>query len=302
MSSKGSVVLAVDIGGSKVAVALVRGAEVLAQELGVTPATAGPDAVVAAVLAASRRVVAGAAELPVAVGVASAGVVAGGTVRAMSPELLPGWHDFPLVERLEAELDLPVVALNDAQAAAYGEWRHGAVRGHDSLLFVTVSTGVGGGLVLGGRLWQGATGLAGHVGHMAGGLLERTTSGTALARLAAEAGHPRMGAREVIAAAEAGVGWALALVVAAADALALALADVRVLVDPEVVVLGGGVGLNPGFRHAVHAAVARLEDRVRLPIVPAALGAAAGLVGAGAWALQRGLEHGPGQSRQHGGL
>lgn len=289
-------VLAVDIGGTKVAVALVRGAEVLALEQGRTPAAAGPDAVVAEVVVRARRLLVGGLTSPDRVGVACAGVVVDGRVRAMSPELLPGWHDYPLVERLRAEIELPVSALNDAQAAALGEARHGAGRGHDSLLFVTVSTGVGGGLVLGGRLWQGASGLAGHVGHMAGGELERVASGTALARLAAEAGHVGLGAREVIEEAEAGAGWALRLVVGAADALARALADVRVLVDPEVVVLGGGVGLNAGFRRAVVAAVERSDPRTRLRVVPASLGAAAGLVGAACWSGDQGspstLPHG----------
>lgn len=280
------VVLAVDIGGTKVAVALVRGASVLAQELGVTPAAAGPEAVVDAVVSAARRLLAGAAERPSAVGVAAAGVISNGRVRAMSPELLPGWRDFPLAQRLEAALSSQVAILNDAQAAAFGEWRHGAGKGRDSLLFVTVSTGVGGGLVLGGRLWQGATGLAGHVGHLGGGVLERTTSGTALARLAAEAGQPVTGAREVIAAAEAGAGWAATLLLNAAEALAAALADVKVLVDPEIVALGGGVGLNHAFLLAVQAAVERLDARLRLPIVPAALGATAGVIGAGAWAVR----------------
>jgi len=277
-------VLAVDIGGSKIAVALVRGAEVVAQELAATPAAAGPEAVVATVGAAGRLLLAGSVTQPLAVGVACAGLVNQGRVRAMSPELLPGWDDFPLAARLEAEFGLPVAVLNDAQAAAYGEWRHGAGRGRDSLLFMTVSTGVGGGLILGGRLWQGATGLAGHIGHVAGGELERLASGTALARRAAEAEFAGFGAREVIAAADEGAGWALRLLVEAADAVARALADVKVLVDPEVVVVGGGVGLNPGFRRAVVAAVERGDEPSRVEVVAAVLGAAAGVVGAGSWA------------------
>jgi len=281
-------VLAVDIGGSKVAVALVRGAEVLAQGLAQTPAADGPEAVVAEVVASGRRLLASSVLWPVAVGVACAGVVNEGQVRAMSPELLPGWVGFPLVARLEGEFGLPVTALNDAQAAAYGEWLYGAGRGRDSLLFVTVSTGVGGGLVLGGRLWRGATGLAGHIGHVAGGALEQLASGTALARRAAEEGFAGLGAREVIAEAGAGAVWAQRLLAEAASAVAGALADVKVLVDPEVVLLGGGVGLNPAFRWAVVAAVEREDERLRVEVVPAKLGAAAGLVGAAGWVIRGG--------------
>jgi N-acetylmannosamine-6-phosphate 2-epimerase/N-acetylmannosamine kinase len=227
--------------------------------------------------------VAGAVERPVAAGVACAGLVVDGRVLAMSPELLPGWYDYPLVERLEAELGSRVAALNDAQAAALGESRYGAGRGRSSMLFMTVSTGVGGGLVLDGRLWQGSTGLAGHVGHLAQGELERLASGTALARLAADAGFPGLGARAVIAEAEGGAHWASALLAGAADAVARALVDVKVVVDPEVVVLGGGVGLNPGFRRAVKAALGQVPERVRSEVVAAELGAAAGLVGCAAW-------------------
>lgn len=286
MATTEPAVLAIDIGGSKVAVALVRGAEVIAQETGPTPAVAGPSAILAAAVASSRRLLAKAEVVPSRVGVACAGAVVAGRVRAMSPDLLPGWHDYPLVERLEEELALPVAAVNDAQAAALGEALLGAGSGYRSVFFVTVSTGVGGGLVLDGRLWQGATGLAGHIGHMAGGELERVTSGTALARRAKEAGHSGLNAREVIAAAMSDVPWATQLVSEAADALARRLADVRVLVDPEVVVLGGGVGLNDDFRTAVNAAVERLDPSLRVNVVPAGLGVAAVLVGSALWTLR----------------
>ncbi len=284
-------VLAVDIGGTKVAVALVRGGRVLVQEVAPTPAVAGPEAVAATVIAtiagcAARLAADG--PLPALVGVACAGVVSDGRVRAMSPDLLPGWHDFPLADRLASGLAGLVAAprvtvLNDAQAAALGEHEHGAGRGRDSLLFVTVSTGVGGGLVVGGRLWRGATGLAGHIGHVRGGELESLASGTALARRAAELGHA-VDAKQVIEAAGRGAEWARALLDDAASALAGALADVRVLIDPAVVVLGGGVGLNPGFQAALARRLELLPEPMRPVVVPAQLGTAAGLVGAASFA------------------
>lgn len=280
-------VLAVDIGGTKVAVAVVRAGQVIAHEVAATPAAAGPEAVVTTVVGCAARLAA-AASLPENVGVACAGIVSEGRVRAMSPELLPGWHDFPLAMRLTASLraliEAPRVAiLNDAQAAALGEQAHGAGRGRDSLLFVTVSTGVGGGLIVNGRVWRGATGLAGHIGHMRGRELENIASGTALARRAAELGHA-VDARQVIDSAQAGAEWARGLLTDAATALARALADVRVLLDPEVVVLGGGVGLNDGFRDALEQEIRRLPDSNRLVVVPARLGTAAGLIGAATWA------------------
>lgn len=282
--------LALDIGGTKVSAALIRGGEVLMTEIAPTPASAGPESVVSAATGAARIVMASAAAdasgTPVAVGVACAGVVQAGAVHAMSPDLLPGWHGFPLVATLEDHFRLPVAAANDAQAAAYGEWRYGAGQGLRSILFVTVSTGVGGGLVLDGQLWRGATGLAGHVGHMSGGEVERLASGTAIARRAAEAGHPRMGAREIITAAAEGNGWAASIVRDAAAALAHMLVDVKLLVDPELVVMGGSVGLNEGFGRAVDEAVSTCAERSRPRIRPAALGHMAGLVGAAALAAE----------------
>lgn len=283
MAAPSPVVLAVDVGGTKVAAALVKGAEVLAHAQLPTPAAAGPAAVVSAVLATTRGVIARHGQRPTSLGVACAGVVRDGRVHAISQDLLPGWHGYPLVAELEDRLQLPVTAVNDAQAAAYGEWRHGAGKGYDSLIFVTVSTGVGGGLVLGGRLWRGATGLAGHVGHMAAGQVERLASGTALARRAREAGHAA-NARQVIAEAVAGSPWAEPILNEAVAALARMLTDVKLLADPALAVLGGGVGLNPDFRQAVLAALEERPAHTPLELVPAQFGGMAGLVGAAALA------------------
>ena len=277
-------VLAIDVGGTKLAVALVRGAEIVDQELTDTPAADGPEAVVEALRGAAAPLLARSAAPPTALGVACAGLVRGGKVRAVSRELLPGWDDFPLVARLERTFGLPTTALNDAQAAAYGEALHGAGRGRGSSFFVTVSTGVGAGFVIGDRLWQGATGLAGHLGHVGGGALERVSSGTALTRRAAEFGHATT-ARELVAAAEERQPWARGLLADAATALAGALVDVKYLLDPEVVVLGGGVGLNPVFRSALETALLAVDELVRVPVLAAELGQSAGLVGAAALAL-----------------
>ncbi|MFO7544112.1 MAG: ROK family protein [Trueperaceae bacterium] len=292
-------VLAVDVGGSKCAVALVIGADVVARRTVPTPASEGPAAVVEAVVAAGQALLAEAPRPPTLLGIASAGVVDAGHVRAMSPELLPGWTGYPLETSLSERFGVPATALNDAQAAAWGEARFGAGKGRTSVLFVTVSTGVGGGLVLGGRLWPGHTGLAGHVGHLRGYAsgsvagrggprpkLEALVSGTAMARRAAASGQ-RADARQVIAAADGGAPWAKRIVDEAVEALAQALGDVRALVDPEVVVVGGGVGLNPRFRRALEAAVATLPESLRVSLVAAELGADAGLVGAADWARER---------------
>lgn len=291
--------LAVDVGGSKCAVALVDGATVIARRVVPTPAAEGPAAVIDAVAAAGRDLLEGTPHAPSRLGIACAGVVDAGHVWAMSPEVLPGWSGYPIESALAKRFDVPAAAINDAQAAAWGEARFGNGRGRSSLLFVTVSTGVGGGLVLGGRLWPGHTGLAGHVGHLRGYTsgsvagrggprpkLEALASGSSLARLAAAAGQDA-DARQVIEAADGGAPWARRIVGEAVEALAQAFADVRVVVDPEVVVLGGGVGLNPSFRRALEDAIASLPEALRVQIVDAALGPDAGLVGAADWARER---------------
>lgn len=288
--------LAVDVGGTKCAVALVDRAEVIARTTVPTPAAEGPDAVVEAVVAAGQELVAAARRAPTRLGIATAGVVDAGRVRAMSPELMPGWNDYPLQAELGERLGVPAIALNDGQAAAWGEARFGAGKDRSSVMFVTVSTGVGGGLVLAERLWPGHTGLAGHVGHLRGyssgtlagrggprPKLEALVSGTAMASRAAESGQVA-DARAVIAAAVAGELWAKRIVEEAAEALAQALADVRALIDPEVVVLGGGVGLNRSFRSALKKAIAALPESLRVTLEAAELGADAGLVGAADWA------------------
>ncbi|HEX7004582.1 MAG TPA: ROK family protein [Trueperaceae bacterium] len=275
--------LAIDIGGTKLAVALVKGAKVLSYSRVATPASDGPEAVLASTVVAGQQLVSEAGVVPAAIGVACAGVVAAGRVRAMSRDLLPGWEDFPLVERLERHFNLQVAALNDAQAAAFGEWLYGSGGARSSLFFVTVSTGVGGGLVVGNQPWRGSSGLAGHIGHVRGGVLEKVASGTALAKRAAEAGHP-LDASRVIDAAQVGEPWARELLDQAAQALAAVLADVKLLIDPEVVVLGGGVGLNPAFRDVVNTTLSSHHGSLGLEVVAAKLGSHAGLVGAAALA------------------
>jgi predicted NBD/HSP70 family sugar kinase len=296
--------LSVDIGGSKVAVALVDGARIIEQRRVPTEAEAGPEAIVARVVELSRELVALAPDPPPALGIACAGLVEQGCVNALSPDLLPGWHGFPIEHALSEALGLPSYALNDGQAAALGEACYGAGRDRESLLFVTVSTGIGGGLVLNGRLWRGRYGLAGHIGYLSSdpdgpvasvgraGVLESVASGTALANRAVQRGH-RGDARSVIAAAEAGEDWAEEVVGDAIAALARAITDVQTVVAPEVVVLGGGVGLNPAFFARLRASLATLPDPLRPELRAAALGDAAGLVGAGVWAEE--VEQGYGE-------
>ena len=211
---------------------------------------------------------------------------------------VPGWEEIPLADRLRAELGAPAAVDNDANVAALGEWRFGAGQGTASLLYVTISTGIGGGWVLGGRIWGGADGMAGEIGHMIvrpGGALcvcgrrgctEAEASGWAIAakaraRLSDDrarslpVGRPTkdkgdrlltlaggraeaITAQMVAQAAEAGDALAQAVLDEAARALGSALGAAISLMNPERVVLGGGVTKSGAvWWRTVRASVAR---------------------------------------------
>ncbi|RRQ76521.1 hypothetical protein CQW39_22060 [Streptomyces griseofuscus] len=301
-------VAALDIGGTKIAGGLVDGRGlILERAQRATPARQDGETVMRAVeevlgeLAASPRW--GQVR---SVGIGSAGPVdaSAGTV---SPVNVPGWRDFPLVERVRtATGGLPVELIGDGVAITAAEHWQGAARGHDNALCMVVSTGVGGGLVLGGQLHPGPTGNAGHIGHISvdldgdrcpcgsRGCVERIASGPNIAGRALEQGW-RPGpdgdasAAAVAAAARAGDPVAVASFRRAARALAAGIAATATLVEIDIAVIGGGVG-NAGDvlftpLRAALADYATLSFVRRLTVVPAQMGTDAGLVGAAAAAL-----------------
>jgi glucokinase len=213
------------------------------------------------------------------------GVGCGGPMRdrLVSPLNIPAWRDFPLQERLAAYLDIPVAVDNDAKALALGEGWIGAAAGQRDFIAMVVSTGIGGGIVLDGRLLDGAEGNAGHVGHVivepdgrecacgARGCVEAEASGTAIRAIT---GH---------AAAEAPAE----LRVRTGTLVGRAIASVANLLDLRLAVVSGSVALGfgePFFR----AAQAEIDDRARLQfsagtrVVPGGLGADGPLIGAAA--------------------
>jgi glucokinase len=209
---------------------------------------------------------------------------------------VPGWENFPLQAQLEAEFAVPVRLDNDANAAALGEARFGAGQGADSLLYVTVSTGVGGGWVLNGRSWRGHEGLAGEIGHTvvdpAGplclcgkrGCVERLASGPYMAAdLAARnvVGGPITGQRVAELAAQ-GQPDALEILQRGAWALGVGLGNAANLLNPERIILGGGVTKSGDlwWRMVEETAVATILPEIHCAILPAALGDDAPLWGA----------------------
>ncbi|MFB6631633.1 ROK family protein [Streptomyces sp. NPDC056362] len=301
-------VAALDIGGTKIAGALVdRAGRIRLRAQRPTPAREDAETVMAAVGA----VLADLAGSPLwasatAVGIGSAGPVdaSRGTV---SPVNVPGWRDFPLVERVgRAAGGRPVTLVGDGVAMTAAEHWLGAARGHANALCLVVSTGVGGGLVLDGRIHPGPTGNAGHIGHVpvdldgdpcacgGRGCVERVASGPHLARRALDDGwrpgpDGDVSAAAVAAAAQAGDPVAIASFERAGRALAAGIAATAALVEIDIAVVGGGVAgagevlfapLRRGLRD--YATLSFVRD---LTVVPAVTGTDAGLLGAAAAAM-----------------
>jgi predicted NBD/HSP70 family sugar kinase len=286
--------LAIDLGGTKTLVALVSGTTCLTAERVPTHAEEGPAAWLDTIAELARQWRGRFARAAIAV----SGLVAGGRWWALNPRVLPIPPSFPLELELARRLGVPVVAVNDAQAAAWGEHRFGAAQGSD-LVFLTISTGIGGGIVLNGRLITGARGLTGHIGRMplqgspTGFCLEDVASGRSIARQAAIVGHP-VDTVAVFEAAATGQEWAEALVVQSARHVAWCLESLQLLIDPTCFVIGGGVGLAPGYLDRVRATLETTSDLLRPIIRPAALGAEAGLIGVSDYARSRPSEPGRG--------
>ncbi|KWW99209.1 ROK family protein [Carbonactinospora thermoautotrophica] len=299
-------VLAINIGGVRLAAAAVdSGGRVSAAVRLATPTGPVVDAEVLwrTVLALIDQVRVRSGERDFA----GVGVGCGGPMQwpagEVSPLHLPAWRNFPLRKRLQEEFPhVPVRVHNDAICVAVGEHWRGAGRGVHNVLGVVVSAGVGGGLILDGRLVNGSSGNAGHLGHVivdsggppcscgGRGCLEAYVSGPVLVQWAASQGW-RIGGtvRELAVDAERGHPVAQAAIRRAGDALGVAIASVTNLCDLDVVALGGDFStsfpllfgpLEEAFSRHVWATYAR-----QVRIVPAELGQEAGLVGAAALVL-----------------
>ena len=292
-------VLAIDIGGTKTAVGLVDSAGLLVHAATMPTPSGDADAVWAVV----ERLI---TETTTGVGVRGAGISSAGPIHVstgtVSPINIAGWRDFPVVDRVAAVLPgVPVRLGGDGLCMALGEHRQGAGRGTQFLLGMVVSTGVGGGLVLDGAPYDGASGNAGHVGHVVveldgepcscggHGCVEMVASGPRIAKWARDHGWAApldAGAKELADAANTGNQLAFNAFRRGATALAAMIASVAAVCDLDLVVIGGGVSkagplLFDPLREALDG-YARLDFLRELRVVPAQLGGEAGLVGAAA--------------------
>jgi N-acetylmannosamine-6-phosphate 2-epimerase / N-acetylmannosamine kinase len=281
-------VLAIDLGGTKILAALVAEGRVLARTEASTARHAGPDAW----LGDMARLAAPWSGEYASLGVTVTGLVHNGLWRALNPGTLAIPQDWPLAARLSDTMGMAPVLANDAQAAAWGEHVHGAGHGRD-MAFLTVSTGIGGGIVINGRLLTGRGGLAGHFGQLSamettGGPVEDSASGRWITAEGQAVGL--QDAPAVFAAAHSGNPVANAILDTSAARVARLCTNLQRILAPEVIVIGGGIGLAPGYLARVTAALGDIAPPVRPDIVPAALGADAGAVGVAALAAQQTTE------------
>jgi glucokinase len=303
-------VIAVDLGGTQLRAALVSAdGQVAAHGRTATLVAEGPQAVIGRMLRLISEV---RAALPaggrlLGIGIGAPGPLDPFTGIVYAPPHLPGWQRIPLRAMVAEATGLPVELGNDANAAAVGEWRFGGGRGCRNLVYITVSTGIGGGVIADGRLLLGRMGSAAELGFMLldqehGAIWEDLASGTALAAAAAAAMASRpdsllhrlatpatvTGAHVAEAAAD-GDPLAGELMAREAKLLGFGLASCLHIFSPEIVLVGGSVVLNnPGLlarAREVAYTHAKVDLYREVPIERAELGERAGILGAAALAL-----------------
>ena len=313
-------VISVDIGGTKSAVSLVStGGEIVRRESELTlPRERTPSQTLERLTTLAREIIAssGIAKSQIlGVGISAGGPLDRATGTILNPPNLPGWTSVPVKSVFEELLDLPVRVENDANATALAEWRFGAGRGANNVVFLTLGTGIGAGLILDGRLYHGTNDLAGELGHqtilMNGpaclcgkrGCLEALASGPAIARLARESmmygRHRRVLAKaggtpeditaiHVIDAAKEGDAFAIGILEEAGTYLGVGLANTIQFLNPEKIILGTlAVHAGELLLAPVRAAVREYAWKravERCDILPAALGdRAQDLAGVALW-------------------
>lgn len=315
-------VLAIDIGGTKIITALISNkGQVMAKEYHLTLADEGPPSVINRILAAIDRLLKatnmGLSQLD-SISIAAAGAINFEKGVITSSPNLPGWRDIPLKDMVKERYQVNTFLINDANAAALAEHRFGAGRGTNNLVYLTVSTGIGSGIIIDGKLYMGACGSAGEIGHMTIdvngprdkcgniGCLETLASGTAVAKEAikrikrgegsyltemVEGKIENITAEQVSAAAQSGDSLALEVIMQAATYLGVGLVNVVNIFNPEIIVIGGGMTqmgdllFNPARKVVRERAFPVSSGVVR--IVPAQLGNNTEVIGAAIFARQQ---------------
>lgn len=309
----------VDLGGTKIhTVVATPAGEVLGEERCATGAAEGPDAVLGRLIGTIRGSLnrAGLASDAIAgVGISSPGPCDPKRGVVTNAPNLTGWQEIPIVRIVSEQMGVPALLENDANAACYGEYRFGAGRGFKHILYMTLGTGIGGGIIIDGKIYEGASGAAGEVGHITidqngppcncggRGCLEALASGPAIAREAASAiaagrspllaqlaGGGAPAPEHVLAAAQRGDDVAAGIIEQAGRQLGIGLIGLLNCFDPQALILGGGL-LGLGDRY-IGTAVRLARERAFAQIVAdvtitkAALGERAGALGAAALVME----------------
>jgi len=326
-------VVGIDLGGTQIRVAVLKGVELLSRISLSTGENPTPDRIIPRIHFAIQQAldkVGVALEQIEGIGMGVAGPLNSRTGVVFASPNLPGWSNVPLRSMLEEYYGLPIFIENDANVAALGEYLFGAGYGCKDIVYLTVSTGIGGGVITNGKLMVGTSGTAAELGHMTIdrkgercncgniGCLESIASGTAIARRAREAvargvdvllltddklerlalslrdddlesklcQQPRIDAKAVAQAAEAGVPAACVIISDAAEGLGVGLVNIIHIFNPEMIILGGGLIqmgsllMEPALKIVQESTMNVSYKSVR--IVQSQLGIDAGLIGAGA--------------------
>lgn len=286
-------IIAVDIGGTKLSASLINGNSILESKRGSTPKSGSVEDLSFAL----EQLITPLLPDATAVVVASTGIISRGRLTAVNAANLGGLNDFPLQSVLETISGLPVKLLNDAQAAAWGEYCH-LENSCRTMAFITVSTGVGAGLVINGELQTGLTGLAGHAGHMTldingrrcgcgrSGCVEAVASGTAIGQIASELYNASLDSKAVFERYYRGEHHAREVIDGSARAIAELLGNLKALLDIEVAVMGGSVGLADGYLERVRHFIGLQPVLFQVDLQLARLSHSAGLKGAAIWAAR----------------
>ena len=314
-------ILGIDLGGSKVLAAVVDSqGRVVSSHESVTPATKGREAVIQCIVDSARGALeqrrVAMSEIS-AVGIGAAGISNPEAGILFTSPNLPGLREVLLGDIVQEKLGKKTFIINDANAAALGELHYGAARDARNFIYITISTGIGGGIVIDGKIYTGAIGIAGEVGHMTiddngpicscgnRGCWEMLASGTALSREArlriskgvktsileyAEGNIENVSAQAIQRAAEKGDKLAKELVAQTGYYVGVGLASLVNMFNPELIVIGGGLSnigdmlLEPAFKTAEKRAYKEAFQAVRFS--SAELGRNSGVIGAATFALQ----------------
>ncbi|WP_122035916.1 N-acetylmannosamine kinase [Aliivibrio sp. EL58] len=283
--------LTVDIGGTKIAAAIIESGKVIRRQQTPTPSSSNPKDMDKAL----ERLLTPLISEVSTVAVASTGIIKDGILTALNPLNLGGLNNYPLRKVIENITKKPTVAINDAQAAAWAEYQTLELN-RVNMAFITVSTGVGAGVVINNDLLIGTNGIAGHAGHTLAdpngpicgcgrrGCVESIASGTAIG----QAGKAFFGddctGEIVFKYFSQNDPNAIDIVNRSARAIAHLIADLKMVLDIELVTLGGSVGLAPYYLERVQHYLAQQPSPYQTKVQHARCGADAGLIGVAHWA------------------